>query len=420
MAEKFSPFFDDVLRSLEASFLSVDKAEPLLQAFVAWLNPDVQQSSTTLAGLAVAAEDREGASWTYRETAVLGFALSVIQSRDDFRIRFCEGLDQMQGRLFFVSNRPLSFEVDGLALIGFAVGILSLEGDKCESAKQWLSRIISDSLRKTCGGKWEESLIEVANLLIGQSNALSGTQQNMDADLLAALAAKGLFQSNQEIERAARETILLRNDSDKGLDRAAVQFFALRWLLRVAARAVPSRASIRDLIAVLEATSSALRRWTWEDQPRTRGQQVTPVRWDVQNEYHVQNLLWVILAPIFPDLEDEEYLHSLGHKHPRCDLAIPSLQTIIEVKYISNGTQSELAKVIEEVSADTGLYLTNPSGYSQIIAFIWDNSRRTEQHAELKQGLLRLRGITAAVIIPRPGGWLSFPNRKAQSPKAKI
>jgi hypothetical protein len=115
--------------------------------------------------------------------------------------------------------------------------------------------------------------------------------------------------------------------------------------------------------------------------------------------------LSVLLAPIFPDLEDEEHLRSLGHKHPRCDLAIPSLRVIIEIKFVLNGEQADFANVIEGVAADTSLYLSEETGFSQIVAFVWDNARCSEQHNEMLQGLRRVRGIKDAVVVSRPGGW---------------
>jgi hypothetical protein len=222
---------------------------------------------------------------------------------------------------------------------------------------------------------------------------------------LTALAAKGLIQITEEVEKRARKLILDLGYRGEGADRAATQFHALRWLLRQAANAIPTQATVEDLITLLRAVPSGLRRWTWEDRPRTKRRGATAVKWDVQNEYHVQNLLWALLAPIFPDLEDEEYLRSLGHKHPRCDLAIPSLRVIIEIKFVLNGEQADFANVIEGVAADTSLYLSEKTGFSQIVAFVWDNSRCSEQHNELLQGLRRIRGIKDAVVVSRPGGW---------------
>ena len=112
-------------------------------------------------------------------------------------------------------------------------------------------------------------------------------------------------------------------------------------------------------------------------------------------------MLWAVLAPVFPDLDDEEWLKSLGHHHPRADLAIPSLRVIIEVKFARRDGKS-FSDLIQEVAADASTYLQDGSGYTNIIAFIWDDAARTEEHAELHQGLLRIRGVIDAIVLPRP------------------
>lgn len=112
-------------------------------------------------------------------------------------------------------------------------------------------------------------------------------------------------------------------------------------------------------------------------------------------------MLWVVMAPVFPDLDDEEWLKSLGQHHPRADLAIPSLRVIIEVKFARKDGKS-FSELIQEVAADASTYLQDGSGYISIIAFIWDDAARTEEHAELRQGLLRVRGVIDAVVLSRP------------------
>jgi hypothetical protein len=124
---------------------------------------------------------------------------------------------------------------------------------------------------------------------------------------------------------------------------------------REATLAPSGRATTADVVTLLKRVPAALQNWTWEDQARTRRRGAKAVKWHIDNEYHVQNLLWVVLSPVFPDLEDEEWFRSKGHKHPRCDLRIPSLRLIIEVKFLRAGTQRALADVIEQVSADVGL-----------------------------------------------------------------
>lgn len=118
-----------------------------------------------------------------------------------------------------------------------------------------------------------------------------------------------------------------------------------------------------------------MRRLAWEVKPRTPRSAVA--RWIVDNEYHVQDILWIVLAPVFPDLDHEEWLKSLGRHHPRADLAIPSLQAIIEVKLARKDGKS-FSELVQEVAADASTYLQDGSGYTSIIAFIWDDAARTE------------------------------------------
>jgi hypothetical protein len=156
-----------------------------------------------------------------------------------------------------------------------------------------------------------------------------------------------------------------------------------------------------------EGVTRSMRRWSWDDVPRTRNS--VAARWDIGNEYHVQDMLWAILAPIFPDLDDEEWLKSLGQHRPRADLAIPSLELIVEVKFLRPGGKSMFSDVIQEVATDASTYLQDGSDYRHIIAFVWDDAARTEEHAELRQGLLRIRGVFAAIVLPRPSKMKRLP-----------
>jgi len=78
---------------------------------------------------------------------------------------------------------------------------------------------------------------------------------------------------------------------------------------------------------------------------------------------------------------------------------------VIEVKYLREATQSARAKIIEEVAADTSLYLTDDSVYSSIVVFIWDATNSTYHHDELTYGIRKLLGIADVIIVSRPGEW---------------
>jgi hypothetical protein len=70
------------------------------------------------------------------------------------------------------------------------------------------------------------------------------------------------------------------------------------------------------------------------------------------------------------------------------------------VKFIRQ--KADFAKVTEEIAADHTLYLRAGSSYNKIVAFIWDDSASSDQHAELKQALDKMPGIAGSVIVARP------------------
>ena len=157
--------------------------------------------------------------------------------------------------------------------------------------------------------------------------------------------------------------------------------------------------SLEDVSKLLKRVPAGFLRWTWDPKPRTKGG--TPRQWYIENEYHVQNLLYFLLAAVFADIREEEYTRSVGQKKPRVDLEIPSLKLVIEIKFWYHKDNPQ--KIIGEIAEDTSLYLAQGSPHEQMIAFIWDDSRRTEEHDLLKSGLKNLKGIFDVVIVSRPG-----------------
>lgn len=157
---------------------------------------------------------------------------------------------------------------------------------------------------------------------------------------------------------------------------------------------------IDDLLGFLEHIPVGLKRWTWEDTGRTRGAE--PVKWPVENEYHVQNLLYVLLGPIFNDIADEVNLQPVGQKNPRIDLYLPSLHTIIEVKYRKD-TKKSFPSIIGEIAEDASLYRAD-SKYkdAHIVSFLWDCTRATQEHAKFKEGVLMIGGINGCVVVSAP------------------
>jgi REase_DpnII-MboI len=114
------------------------------------------------------------------------------------------------------------------------------------------------------------------------------------------------------------------------------------------------------------------------------------VKWHIENEYHVQNLLYVLLAPTSNDISDEVYLEPVGQKTPRVDLYIPELHTLVEVKYRKD-TNKSFQSLIGEIGEDASLYRTDPKYRdARIVVFLWDHTRATQEHAKFKQGVRKI------------------------------
>lgn len=179
-----------------------------------------------------------------------------------------------------------------------------------------------------------------------------------------------------------------------------VMLYVFNQINQEIAIAPPSGWTLDDLLRFLEHIPAGLKRWTWEDSGRTRGAE--PVQWQVDNEYHVQNLLYILLAPIFNDIADEVNLQPVGQKNPRIDLYFPSLHTIIEVKYRKD-TKKSFPTLIGEIAEDASLYRVDEIYKdSYIISFLWDCTRSTQEHTKFKEGVLKINGIDGCVVINAP------------------
>ena len=162
----------------------------------------------------------------------------------------------------------------------------------------------------------------------------------------------------------------------------------------------PNGWKLDDLVGFLERIPNGLKRWTWEDRGRTKNAE--PVKWAIQNEYHVQNLLYVLLAPIFEDVADEIYLQPLGQKTPRIDLYLPTMHTIVEVKYRKD-TKKSFQALIGEIAEDISLYRSDPTyKEARIICFLWDHTRSTQEHSKFREGALKMEGMDGCVVVNSP------------------
>lgn len=362
-----------------------------VRAFVAWMRgmgDFPNEVASEVAGTV-------GAARSAVHVAALGFASRAAGRPVLPPDAFSDWLSWLTSRRYFVPGRPRAFEHDCLAMLGVALALRAV--DAGEDLLKWLDGLAAQSMDSFQRGSWEWSLISAAKLVLGLPRT-GDIEPQVVPELRVALTAKGVLNGYVGAGNPAWETIIGLDGLSGDAPRAAVMLAAFEQLISERMSVRLSDIEVEDVSRILKRVPSSLRRWPWEEKAKTT--RSLPARWDVENEYHVQDLLWMILAPLFPDLEDEEYLKSLGQKHPRADLAIPSLGLIIEVKFLRPTVS--FAVMIGEVSEDTGLYFCKGSPWQQMIVFVWDDSARTEEHHEFCQGVLQLPHVVDAVVVSRP------------------
>jgi REase_DpnII-MboI len=405
----------DARSALQRALTRRPQADPAI-LFAYWMlkragdEPEAKQIVT-------AAAQRTGAQLDFQTVATLGFARESGLFGPDASGMLKQGLERLAGRQPFVDEIPMAFCSDAIGILGVALGTRSL-ADTSVSAKivSWLSSFLKTIYGLDGTENWQRCLFQAADRVLGSGMGISGALLGQAQDVYVALRSKAIFPAvtgeaaEQEEEKALR-LILLQGTSEISYERAAIRLAALEHVVRSAPAVVPGRISAEGLVHLLERVPAGLRKWTWETQPRTTNGIAR--QWHVDSEYHVQNLLWLQLAPIFPDLDDEHYLTKIGQKNPRADLYIPSMRLIVEVKFLRAG--DKMQKIIDEIASDASLYNAMGNDCAGIIAFIWDDSARSHEHDYLRQGLKKLPGIIDAAVISRPSDWVPV----AQPPQSE-
>lgn len=330
-----------------------------------------------------------GDSQSYQQIAAAGYMLARDPSKTELLAAFKGAFEHLAGRTFFAESRTPRFEVDSIALLGVALGVNAAEIP--EFGISWFSELLRRSAETLQGDHWNHDLLEIARDSIDEKYKSS----IKDARLRTVFSEAPLEDDRQVAWAKMIACSGNRDPTQVAVNRAVFELCA------ASLAAVPIVGSgVAGLISVLEGIAQSMSHWTYETNVRVRG--IRPQQWEVDHEYHVQNLLWTLLRPIFLDLVDEQSLPKVGHKTPRYDLGIPSLGTIIEVKFMRNAGSVACRKTTEEIAADRSLYLGSTTGYSRLIAFIWDECRQTEEYQMLKEGLEGMEGIEKVVILPRP------------------
>jgi hypothetical protein len=304
----------DIHESLRLRAQVTDDMPCHIAAFSAWILSD----NASLRRQVQRAIEFAGQARHPEHIAALGYgaAAGLLDAREVDVLR--DEVSHLAGRDFFVPGRPLRIEADGIGLLGVALAAAA-----ANAAGSWLRNLLTRA--SATGDLWQQGLIRAARLTAGEIGL-----RITPPDLAVALEAKHIGAAENSDPESAWMLAARLDSHNDGAARDAVRLTVFDQTLSRQAHVAIGGPGRDDLTTLLQNVGRSLKLWQYEDKARTP--RSVPGRWEIENEYHVQALLWTVLAPVFGDLEDEENLPSIGHKHPRADLGIPSLCTIVEVR----------------------------------------------------------------------------------------
>ncbi|MEG4225469.1 hypothetical protein QUA35_05650 [Microcoleus sp. N9_B2] len=372
------------------------------EAFAAWLLPYLD-IGLQLQKAAWAAGERIGAQRSYRDVAILGFAAATgILQPSQWEV-LKKGLTWVAGREPFIDGGPMDFCTDIVALLGIALGAEFIGEDSIQNKVVcWMERFISQSFQNRLSD-WQKCLLIATQQVVSSIPTLSLPNANTVSDVRLALRVKGLLppdpgSNNQE----QMETLsLMKLEAGAAIHPAcaALRLAAFDSIQRTSLAVNLSRPSIEDVCIILNRVPGALRKSIGKEKLHPGRDQAR--KGYVDNEERVQNLLYFLLASIFPDCREIDNTSSVGGQgHLRTVLEIPCLRLIIYVKVMdsSNNYQS----VIQQISMDSDLYLVEGSAYSSIVVFVWDGFSRLDIHNNLTKEIKQLPGVVDAIVMSYP------------------
>jgi hypothetical protein len=377
----------------------------LAAAFLGWLLRD-DRLLARMEDAAAQAATAKGAERSSRNVAVLGFACGVESLKVRFTGEFTRQLDWSMGRPNLATGgEPCGMVSDPMNFAGVVVGAENALSDEVRKGfGKWASAVWKDADALIEGGSWRRGLLNSLGPRIGGAKD-ARKECGEPVWLAAALQRRGWGNPAETSVSDVLKSALTGAACVSDGFEAGLRLAAIDWAVARAMDFDVTALTVTDLAGVLQRVPSAFQRWTWEDKPRTARQGAEPRRWHIENEYHFQSLLYIVLKPLIPALEEEQYLPATGTYQPRADLCILALELVVEVKFWYQG--KSVKDLTEEVAADLTLYLRPDSPYRRVIVAIWDDGARTEEQSELKRGLKGLNGLFDVVIVNRPSCMVS-------------
>ena len=313
------------------------------------------------------------------------------------RAALATSLPKLMARSPFADR--ITFIRDPLQVIGIGLAAQAMTPD-LPAFTEWLAEVLQDE-RLQPPGRFQALLYQHVRALLTGRTESAEIQPDDDVTVLALrywMISTGTARPPDPGEHHAFQQRIvseaLRTEpSQLSIPRTAVIYRAVTTILD---SSIDHAILSRHLVAVLGRFEAAMRRWRYDKDSARQ-----PVKWPVNSEREVQDILWLILRSVFDDVVDEETLPKAGHSTYRADFGIPSLGVLIEVKYARR--RSDFKEKIEpEVMVDSVAYLHGTTAYKEIVVFIYDASASVQEHDTTSAFLRGLDSVSDVVIVSRP------------------
>jgi hypothetical protein len=335
--------------------------------------------------------------------AVLGYGLAGFPSTASqaaAREHLAAGLPILMRKDPFQDD-GVTFVNDLRQIVGLALAVSAAHEDTPQ-ARAWLTEVLQDArLRPT--NLLLSLFQEYARRILGTTTVLPidarSTRDPVEAACLhwLTVSAREVQPTEQDELRRLQSwllsDILLTEAGQPTAPRAALLLESIAHIVSASIdETLLSRTHVGVLLSRFEA---AMRQWRHDGDDLDH-----PIKWPITAEREIQNILWLMLRPVFDDLVEEETLRRLGHSTYRADFGIPSLALLIEVKYARKAADFKTFE--KEIYDDYIGYLSGNPSYRHMTVFIYDESSSVQEHDTTRSTLLKLPNITDVIIVCRP------------------
>lgn len=131
----------------------------------------------------------------------------------------------------------------------------------------------------------------------------------------------------------------------------------------------------------------------------TRNRRKGHKEFEINDEYDVQDLLYIMLKPLFPKMTDEEPTPKVGPKFNKIDLILRKEGLMIEVKMIKDSDTDE-KKFVEQLKNDIQSYYRY--GFlKDLLIFVYDPQNKTKDSQNFYElnGVQEIQGVRFNVEV---------------------